>query len=155
MMRKALTGSSLPRVMVCHMFGVKPLPEPKPTYCQLDPRNVLQKIATRRPFQPEEDVELPTHLALNHQDDLIRRVSFQSMLNATQCSFHQHELTGITTWMSNYIRAKRCDVLTHPCPYRMSNYIPLFYMDVITYPFSVCYNIGNPPKPVLNIRVTS
>ena len=30
------TGSSLVQVMPCRLFGAKPLPEPKLTYCQLD-----------------------------------------------------------------------------------------------------------------------
>ena len=34
--------STLVQVMVCHLFGTKPLPEPMPTYYQLDPRNYFQ-----------------------------------------------------------------------------------------------------------------
>ena len=29
--------SALVKVMACHLFGAKPLPEPMLTYCQLDP----------------------------------------------------------------------------------------------------------------------
>ena len=36
------SGSSLVREMACRLFGAKPLPEPKLTYCQFDPRNKLQ-----------------------------------------------------------------------------------------------------------------
>ena len=32
------TRWTLVKVMSCHLFGAKPLPEPMPTYCQLDPQ---------------------------------------------------------------------------------------------------------------------
>ena len=31
------TGSALVQVMACRLFGAKPLPEPMPVYCWLDP----------------------------------------------------------------------------------------------------------------------
>ena len=32
------TGPAMVQVMACRLFGVKPLPEPMPTYCQLGPQ---------------------------------------------------------------------------------------------------------------------
>ena len=31
-------GSTLVQIMACRLFGAKPVPEPMPTYCQLDPQ---------------------------------------------------------------------------------------------------------------------
>ena len=35
-----LTGSTLVKVMVCHLYDIKPLPEPVLTYCHLDPNRL-------------------------------------------------------------------------------------------------------------------
>ena len=50
------TGSSLVKVMACHLCGAKPLSEPIMTYCQLDPwKLTLVKFQTKyRSFLPRK-----------------------------------------------------------------------------------------------------
>ena len=83
------TESSLVRVMACHLFGAKPLPEPMLVYCQLD---YWEQVSVK--FESEFHHFHPTRSQLMKGDVRQNKNVVSHLWNEN--SFQQRQITSLT-----------------------------------------------------------